>query len=379
MNNRIYLDNNAATALDPEVLEVMIKELSGGPSNPSSVHAFGQAARGKLIKARKYLSDLFKVCPSEVIFTSGATEALNMVIRGLLEGDSKGHVITSNVEHLAVFNTLQAMQKRGLEVEFLPAGLWGAVRPEAVEKAIRPNTRAIVLMAANNETGVLTDIEAIAAIAKKAKVPFIVDGVAWLGKIGIENLELPAGVSAICFSAPKFHGPHGTGFAIVRSALKLVAQVTGGVQEFERRGGTENLAGIIGLVEALRVMGNALPETLDRIEQLRNCLEKGICSQLQGVFVNGEGPRVANTANLAFDGVEGESLLMNLDLQRVAVSHGSACSSGALEPSRILTNMGLAYARARSSIRFSLSRFTTQEEIDATIKIVTQLVNKLKI
>jgi cysteine desulfurase len=240
---------------------------------------------------------------------------------------------------------------------------------------LRKDTKLIVLMAVNNETGVKSDIEAIAAIAEESNVPFVVDGVALLGK---EPFTIPSGVSAVAFSGHKLHAPKGSGMVFIRKRVKCTPLLFGGAQEFQRRAGTENLAAILGLAEAIRLLEVELPSATKRMQALRDRLEEGIISSISDVTINGEAPRVVNTSNLSFEGVDGESLLMSLDLNGVAVSHGSACSSGSLEPSRILLNMGIPRARARSSIRFSLSRFTTRDEIERCIEIVIDVVGRLR-
>jgi cysteine desulfurase len=383
MSQKIYLDNNATTALDPRVLQAMLMDLETNlqagtaslPLNPSSVHAFGRDARNHLTKARRSMATALGVRSSEILFTSGGTEALNMVMRGLFTPHFQGHIITSNVEHAAVYRTVEALQAYGCRATFLETGSWGAASVDAVREALQPDTRLIVLMAVNNETGVKTDIEAIAALAHERNIPFVVDGISLLGK---EPFRVPEGVSAMCFSGHKFHAPKGVGFAVIRQHLKLAPLFTGGGQEYERRAGTENLAGILGLAEAVELLQEALPAATARMASLRDRLEQGLLSRLPDVSVNGEGPRVCNTTSLAFHGVEGESLLMNLDMCGIAVSHGSACSSGSLEPSRVLLNMGLARQQAASSLRFSLSRFTTQEEIDRCIEAVVSIVQQLR-
>ncbi len=371
-SQKIYLDSNATTQPDPRVVEVMNRHLHQTSGNPSSLHAFGQAARNELTKARRTIASFLNVKPSEILFTSSGTEAANMLLRSL----GKGHIISSDLEHSAVFAPLQAMQKEGSDVTFLSPGLHGAATREAVREAIRSDTRLICLMAVNNETGVKTDIPAIAAIAEAAKIPFIVDGVAWLGK---ELFTIPEGVSALFFSGHKIHCPPGIGFAFVRSTVALKPFILGGEQESGKRGGTENLLGIVGLAEAVRLLSEELPEATSRMESLRNRLESGLMVTLEGVTINGLGPRIANTSNLSFAGIEGETLLTQLDLQGIAASHGSACSSGALEPSRILRNMGIPAALAASSIRFSLSRMTTAEEVERCIDVTVRLVSKLRV
>lgn len=376
MKPKIYLDNNATTALDPRVLEAVVLDLKTYYGNPSSVHGFGQASRNRLIKSRHLIAQAFQVKPSEVIFTSGATEALNMVLKGICGGSNSGaHIVTSSVEHAAVYGTCKSLEEQGAQVSYLEPGLWGAVTAEAVRQAIRPHTRLIALMAVNNETGVKTDVEAIASIAEEKQIPFLVDAVAWLGK---EAFIIPRGVSAICFSGHKIHAPKGIGVAIIRSHVKLQPLIIGGEQEFGRRGGTENMSGIIGFAEAIRLMQEELIPAIERMELLRDKLEQRLLSELPNVVVNGQGPRIGNTSNLSFLGIEGEALLTALDMEGIAVSHGSACASGALEPSRILLNMGIPMEQARTAIRFSLSRFTTEEEIHRCAEVVVRSVNRLR-
>ncbi len=372
---RIYLDYNASTPLDPRVLKVFVKELEEEQGNPSSIHFHGQQCRRKLEESRQALARFFKVKPYEVIFTSGGTEGAALLLQGILLQHPKGHVISSSAEHACVYQTVKDFEKRGGSVTFLPTGSFGSVRPEDVERAILPETCLITLMAVNNETGVLTDVEAIATIAQKANVPFIVDGVAWLGK---EIVKIPAGVSAVFFSGHKIYGPKGTGFCICRSGLKLTPLFVGGGQEYNRRAGTENLAGIAALAQAVNYVQQEQESTIAHIRQLRDQLEQGILSQLPDVVVNGTGPRVSNTANLAFLGVDGETLLMMLDMEGISVSHGSACASGALEPSRILLEMGIPLSQARSSLRFSIGRMTTENEIQQAIEIIVRVVKRLR-
>jgi len=374
MKPRIYLDNNGSTAVDPKVIEAVVKALHTATGNPSSIHSFGQETRNSLIKARHTCASFLNVKPQEIVFNSGATEGLNMVIRGVLLKKPKSHIITSDAEHAAVYATLKEFASLGYEVSFMPAGLCGAVSPEAVREAIRPNTSLIALMAVNNETGVKTDIAAIAAIAKSEDIPFLVDAVALLGK---ESFSIPDGVSAACFSGHKIHAPKGVGFTFLRSGLKLMPSISGGEQEFGRRGGTENVPGVVGLARAVALLTEALPEASERMRMLRDLLENTLLEKIPNVLVNGEGPRVVNTSNLAFVGVEGESLITQLDMQGVAVSHGSACASGALEPSRVLLNMGLLPSIARASVRFSLSRFTTEAEIREGCEIIVKVVSKM--
>ncbi|NGX58458.1 MAG: Cysteine desulfurase IscS [Chlamydiae bacterium] len=367
---KIYLDNNATTEIDPRVQEALIEEMKRGFGNPSSIHSFGQEVRNRLTKARRTITSFFGIKPTEFLFTSSGTEAINMVFKG-----TEGHILTSSAEHACVYANAKEMEERGRSVDFLSPGEHGAVTVDQVRESIRPNTGLIALMAVNNETGVKTDIDAIAVLAEEHKIPFFVDAVALVGK---ELFTVPSGVSGFCISGHKFHAPKGIGGLFLRSPLKPLPLITGGPQEYNKRAGTENVIGIIGMAKAIEVLEQELPEATERMGRLRDYLEQEIISRVSDVLVNGEGPRVCNTNNLSFVGVEGESILMNCDMAGLALSHGSACSSGSLEPSRILMSMGLTKDRARSSIRFSLSRFTTEEEIERAIEIVVNVVNQLR-
>ncbi len=375
MKRRIYLDNNATTLVDGPVKDVILQLLEKPLGNPSSIHSFGKEARAILSQARNTIANHLKIKPEEIIFTSGGTESLNMVLRGVFGSNPLGHLITSSVEHAAVFSTAQHLQKIGTNVTYLNPGLWGAVTPDAVKNAIRSDTRLIALMAVNNETGVKTDVAAIASIAKEASIPFLVDGIALLGK---EPFEIPEGVTAMAFSGHKIHAPSGIGIAWVHPSMKLSPLISGGDQEFGKRGGTENLPGVAAFAKAIELLDQELPEASLRMARLRDKFENALKQEVTGIFVNGEGPRISNTSNLAFEGVEGETLLMMLDIEGVAASHGSACASGALEPSRVLREMGISKERAASSVRFSLSRMTTEQEIDEAVKLILFAIDKLR-
>jgi cysteine desulfurase len=370
---KIYLDNNATTAVDPRINNEILLSLQSTFGNPSSTHHFGKQAKARLQKARDDIAKYLSVLPQEIIFTSGATEGLNLI----LGGDNypkNSHVISSDVEHPAVYTTLKRLENENFKVSFLKAGLKGAVNRNQVEEAFQNNTALITLMAVNNETGVKTDIPAIANFAKSKGIPFVVDGVALLGK---ESFEIPEGVSAMCFSGHKIHAVKGIGFAFIRKGFKLKSLITGGNQEFGLRGGTENLTGIIALHEAVKLLSLEGDQATARMEFLRNKLENRLLQQLPWVKINGQNPRICNTSNLCFSRVEGELLLANLDMEGVYVSLGSACASGAIEPSRVLINMGLSLDQAASSIRISISRFTTEAEIDRACDIVIRTVHKL--
>ncbi len=366
----IYLDNNATTPLDPRVFHAMYHG-PFLPKNPSSIHFFGQKAKAELYEARRTIAEYLNVSTPEIIFTSGGTEAVNLAIWGSL---SKGHIISTDIEHSCVYETLLLLQKKGYDVTFLKVNEKGNVDPNDVQNAIKENTKLIVVSYVNAETGVKNDIDTLAMIAQEKNISFIVDGVALLGK---ENFEIPEGVSAMCFSGHKLHAPRGTGFAFIRSGFQITPLFKGGNQEFQKRAGTENFEGILGLSKAVKLLEEELPEKSQLIRTLRDRLEKNIQEGFSDLLINGSNNRVCNVSNIAFPGVDGENLLIHLDQQGVFVSHGSACLSGALEPSRVLTNMGLDRNRVNSSLRFSLSRFNTKEEIDKASQIILDLIKKL--
>ncbi len=371
---KIYLDNNGTTGLDPQVAQAIQEMLTSIPLNPSSMHYFGQEAKRALTRSRDTIAHILHVKPSELIFTSGATEALNYLIRGFYALSPGSHIISSNVEHPAVRMTLADLERLGASVTYLKAGLWGAIRPEELEAAIIPHTKLIVLMAVNNTTGVKSNVAALASIAEKHDIPFVVDGVQLLGK---ELFHIPRGVSGMAFSSHKIHGPQGVGLALLRSHYKLPPLITGGSQEHGRRGGTENIPGIVGFAKAVELIANILPQATEKMQKLRDRLIEGISRVVGNIVVHGQGPRICNTAHIGFPGIDGETLLIQLDLAGVAASHGSACSSGGLEPSPILLQMGIPPKLAASSIRFSLSRFTTQQDIDLTIDLISQIIRPL--
>lgn len=359
----IYLDNNATTMMDPQVAKAVASALVEIPGNPSSLHHWGRVARTALQQSREIIAAYFGVTTQEVIFHSGGTEGLNQIFKAFPEGQ----IISSNVEHACVN---QLLKQRG-NVTYLEVGEHGAVEGKKLQAAITPETKAIVLIAVNNETGVRTDIEEIAKIAKGYNVPLILDGVCWLGK---EQMVFPDGVSAAVFSAHKFHGPKGVGFSIIRRGFKVPAFIIGGPQEQGRRGGTENLPGIVGMAKALSLANSS--DEISIINHLRSRFEQAILNGVPSAKINGSGERVCNTSSIAFEGIDGETLLTKLDFEGIAASHGSACSSGAREPSRILLNMGYSHERVRSSIRFSFSRMTTEAEVDKAINIILKVTSK---
>jgi len=375
MPSSIYLDNNAATFLDPKVRATLLDFFSRDFGNPSSMHADGRRARAKLILARDRVAKYFSVSPRDIIFTSGGTESIHLALLGLAQAVPPGHLITSHIEHFALVKTIEVLEKMGWDVTRLPVGEKGAIEVDDLCKAIRSNTRLIALSAVNNETGVKIDLDSIASIANEAGILFFVDAVALLGK---EEFQIPFGVSALAFSAQKCHGPKGVGLALIKGHLPFSAQLLGGDQEMQKRAGTENLGGIVAMAEAIAILKDVLPQASHHMANLRDRFEEGIFASLKGVHRNGRGLRISNTTNLSFDGVDGESFLIALDMEGVSASLGSACMTGALKSSHVLESMGLSKERVQSAIRFSLSRFTTKEEIERAVEIVVRTVNRLR-
>lgn len=349
----------------------MLVDLTELPANPSSVHFFGRRAKNFLTQARTDVATFFNVFPEEIIFTSGATESLNILLRSFEAGD---HIVTTNIEHSAIFNTVKELEQSGLKVSLVPVDEWGAPTPEDILKAIRPDTKALIFSLANAETGVKLDLEELNNIALEKGIPLFLDAVAYIGK---EPFQMLPGIKALAISAHKFHGPKGVGALYVNKSLKLKPMCTGGSQEYKKRAGTENLAGILGMAKALKLIQENQVQINDHLIQLKTRLFEGLKNAFPDCLVNGKGPSVANTLNLAFPGVDGEALLMHLDLEGIAISHGSACSSGALEPSRVLTNMGISRKRARSSVRLSLSRMNTLEEIEHAVLKISKVLSKI--
>jgi cysteine desulfurase len=371
---RIYLDANATTPLLPEVLEAMRPFLVEQFGNASSIHQEGQRARSAVEQARASVARLLGCRPAEIVFTSGGTESDNLAIFGSVRAGD--HVLTSRVEHHAVLHAVERLGDRGVEVEFLPVDAQGVVAVEDVRRALRPNSRLISVMLANNETGVLQPVEEIGRIAREVGVRFHVDAVQAAGKMAIDVHSL--GCDLLSISGHKMHGPQGTGALFVRRGTRLEPLFAGGAHERQRRAGTENVAGIVGLGKAAECAMEGLRNgELERIRGLRDRLEMGLLEQASGI--NGGGtPRVPNTSNLWFETLDGEALVIALDLQGLAVSSGAACSSGASEPSHVLLAMGLPPERTRGSVRLSLHRQTSAEEIERTIELVSSQVARLR-
>ncbi len=375
---RIYFDHNATTPVAPEVLDRVVAALRDRFGNPSSVHHFGQQAKAALDTARSEVAALINGDPSEVVFTSGGTESDNIALRGTaeaLESSGRRHLVASAIEHEAVLNTLKALARRGWTTTLVPVGPDGSVAPGALAAAVTDATALVSVMHANNELGTIQPIPELAAIAHERGAVFHTDAVQTAGKLAIDVKGL--GVDLLSVSAHKFYGPKGVGALWIRRGLKVQPQLTGGRQERNRRAGTENVAGIVGMGAAATLAIADRERDAARVGALRDRLETGILSGIPQTMRNGAvAPRVANTANISFERVEAESLLIALDLEGIAVSTGSACSSGTLEPSHVLRAMGLSPARTQSSIRFSLGRENTDEEVERTLRVLAAIVEK---
>jgi cysteine desulfurase len=378
---RFYFDHNATTPPAPEVVDEVVRALRDDFGNPSSVHHFGQRAKAILDEARSSIAELIGAEPGDVVFTSGGTEADNMALRGAAEAaeaaGGRRHVIATAIEHEAVLNTVKALTRRGWTSTLLPVDASGVVAPSALAGAITPQTAIVSVMHANNEIGTIQPIADLAAIAHEHGALFHTDAVQSVAKIAVDVKKL--GADLLSLSAHKFNGPKGSGALWIRRGTRIVSTMTGGKHERNRRGGTENVPGIAGLGVAARLARTKLAPDSVRVAALRDRLERGVLAAVSGTAVNGDATaRVPNTTNISFDGVEAESLLIALDLEGFAVSTGSACSSGTLEPSHVLRAMGLPAHRTQNSIRFSLGLGNTEAQVDALVARLPAVVSKLR-
>jgi cysteine desulfurase len=373
---RIYLDNNATTPVLPEVLEAMRPYFGEHFGNASSIHHHGQETRSAVERARDSVARLLGCRAAEIVFTSGGTEGDNLAIAGLTSAGD--HVITSSVEHHAVLHASKHLEETGCEVSFVPVDGRGLVDPGDVKRALRTNTKLISIMMANNETGVLQPVEEIGKIAAEADVHFHTDAVQAAGKVPIEVKRI--GCDALSISGHKMHAPQGVGALYVRKGTQLQPLFYGGRHERSRRAGTENVPGIVALGKAAELAMRGFEHGDDKkMSALRDRMQQGILAQVDEAAVNGEGaPRVPNTSNMYFDHIEGESMVIALDLKGLAVSTGAACSSGTIEPSHVLMAMGLRSDRARASLRFSLGKQNTAEDIDIALALVPETVARLR-
>jgi len=377
---RVYFDYNATTPPSPEVVErvaAATQELFG---NASSVHHFGQQAKAALDEARSAIASLIGADPSEIVFTAGGTESDNFALRGAaeaLEPTGRRHLVATAIEHEAVLNTLKALARRGWRTTLVSVDQSGIVSPDRVREALAEDTAIVSVMHANNEIGTIQPVAEIAALARARGAMVHTDAVQSAGKIPIDVKAL--GVDLLSLSAHKFNGPKGAGILFVKRGTRMQPILTGGKHERNRRAGTENTPAIAGMAVAARQAAQKLDAEAVRLSQLRDRLEAGILASVPGTVVNGGGSlRVPNTTNISFDRVEAESLLIALDLEGIAVSTGSACSSGTLEPSHVLKAMGLPVHRTQNSLRFSLGLFSTQAEVDRVIETLPRLVVKLR-
>lgn len=377
---RIYLDHAATTPVDPRVLEAMLPYFVENFGNPSSIHSFGRDTRKAIEEARADIArEIGAAEPREIIFTGCGSESDNLAIRGVAAAyRNKGnHIITSAIEHHAVYDTCKALQKQGFEVTFVPVSKEGLVDPDDVIRALTDRTILVSIMHANNEVGTIQPIAAIGRLLKERGVLFHTDAVQTVGAIPVNVAELS--VDLLSMAAHKFYGPKGVGALYVRKGVKLEPLIYGGSQERNRRAGTENIAGIVGMAKALTLANAELEENQKRITALRDYLIDSVLNRFDHVRLNGDRyKRLPGNANFSFEYIEGESLLLNLDLKGIAASSGSACTSGSLEPSHVLLAMGICHEIAHGSLRLSLGKSTTKEEIDYLLEVLPEIVAKLR-
>ncbi len=373
---RVYMDANATTPLLPEVIDAMRPYFIEHFGNASSIHQQGQQARAAVEQARESVAALINCRAAEIVFTSGGTESDNMALFGLIQpGD---HLITSSIEHHAVLHAAEKLRERGAEVTFLPVSSDGVINPQDVRRAIQDNTKLISIMMANNETGAIQPVSEIGRIAAEADIYFHTDAVQAAGKLSIDVQSLRCDLLSI--SGHKMHAPQGTGILYVHRGTQLEPLFYGGTHERQRRAGTENLPGIVGLGKAAEIARTALADgTVEKVTALRNRLEQGILAQVEDSGVNSANVRrVPNTTNIYFDNLEGEALVIALDLKGLSTSGGSACASGAAEPSHVLSAMALSPARARASLRFSLTKLNTDEDVDFALEVIPAAAARLR-
>lgn len=376
---KVYLDNAATTALSPRVLEAMLPYFTQHYGNPSSVHAFGREAKQGLDKARDQVAKALHCEPSEVIFTGCGTESDNTVLLGVAQryGNKGKHIITTNVEHHAILHTCEYLEKQGYSVTYLPVDQDGLVTAEQVAAAIRPDTILVSIMFANNEVGTIMPIQEIGAVCKEKGVLFHTDAVQAVGHIPVDVQAMH--IDMLSLSAHKFHGPKGVGALYCRKGIRLPSYIMGGAQEKGRRAGTENVAGIVGLGAAIELATEQLEENRAKMTALRDRLMTGIQARISEVKLNGHPTnRLPNNVNFSFKYIEGESILLMLDMNGIAASSGSACTSGSLDPSHVLLALGLPHEIAHGSVRLTLGDETTEEDIDYTIDVLEKTVARLR-
>ena len=376
---KVYLDNNATTKVDEEVVKAMVPYFSEYYGNPFSLHLFGNETGLAVTQARQTIADILKAKPNEIIFTASGSEADNLAIRGIAKAyKHRGkHIITSTIEHPAVKNTFMDLMEDGFEITMVPVDENGVMIMDEFKKALREDTILVSVMHANNEVGSFQPIEEIAKITKERKIIFHVDAVQTMGKVEIYPEKM--GIDLLCFSGHKFHAPKGIGVLYKRDGVRLARIITGGNQEGKRRPGTSNVPYIVGLAKALEMAVANMKEEWNREETLRNYFEDEVSKRIPEIKINGKGARrLPGTSSITFKYLEGESMLLNLSLKGIAVSSGSACSSDSLQPSHVLLAMGIPAEYAHGTLRFSLSKYTTKEEIDYTIESLVEIIGKLR-
>jgi cysteine desulfurase len=375
--DRIYLDHNATTPVRLEVRDAMLPFIGEFFGNPSSGHSFGQEVKPHVDKARQRIADQMGASVAEIVFTSGGTEADNAAIKGVAQALGEGHIVTTMIEHPAVMQAVSWLVKKGFEATYVPVGKDGVIDPDEIRKAMRPDTILISMMHVNNETGIIQPVREVSAIAREAGVPFHCDAVQSFGKMPTDVNDL--GVDLMSVAAHKIYGPKGVGALYIRKGTRIDPLIIGGAQEKRRRSGTENIPGIVGFGEAIVLAEAEREEVHERLTALRSKLVDGINEKMEEVVINGTPENTfPSTVSASVAHVEGESLLLSLDMEGVAVSTGSACSSGSLEPSHVLVSMGIETVLAQGTLRFSMGRRTTEAEIDRVLEVFPEIVNRLR-
>lgn len=376
---KVYFDHSATTATAPEVASQMVEYMTNTFGNPSSVHAFGREAKKAVIHARKQVADLIGANPDEILFTSGGTEGDNMALRGIAEANKKrgNHIITTQIEHHAILHTCEALEKEGYRVTYLPVDEYARVNPQDVADAICDDTILISVMFANNEVGTIQPIAEIGKIAKEKGIYFHTDAVQAVGNYPIDVNEY--GIDLLTISSHKFHGPKGIGALYIRKGVRIKPILFGGAQEKTLRPGTENTPGIVGLGKAAELAQAELTDKINRVQKLRDKLIAGITERIPEAKLNGHPTlRMPGNVNFSFRYIEGESLLLNLDIKGIAASSGSACTSGSLDPSHVLLAMGITHEIAHGSLRLSLGRENTEEDVDYCLEVLPEIVARLR-
>ena len=377
MNRRVYLDHNASTSVHPEVLEAMLPFFSERFGNPSSIHGFGREARDGVEGARERVAHFLRVGKDEIVFTSGGTESDNVAVKGIAAARGRGHIVTSAVEHHAVLRSVQALEKAGFEATYVPVDGHGMVDPDDVRRALRSDTIVVSIMHANSEVGTIQPVGAIGRLTREREIPFHVDAVQTFGKLPLDLDAL--GIDLLSFSSHKIYGPKGIAGLYIRKGTKMVSVQHGGEHERRRRAGTENVPGIVGLGRAVEVRARDMAAEETRVRGLRDRLWAGLERRVPEIRLNGHSTeRLPGTCNVCFRHIESESIVLGLDLKGVAVSAGSACTSGSIEPSHVLVAMGMPLDWAMGAVRCSLGRTTTAEDVDYVLDCVEPLAGKLR-